>query len=95
MRTQSDELSIQKQQTEKFSQEIITASKNAHDNEQKINSVTTQVTENMNKIQKYWDTQVNETVDTISLFQHNLNENIDIVSEGLEKINEQFELSIF
>ncbi len=93
MRSQADEFSTQQKQTEKFSQEVIDTSKQVKKHEKEINEVTTHVKENMSKIQKYWDNQVIETVDTISLFQHNLSENINFASEGLDKISEQKEIS--
>jgi chromosome segregation ATPase len=93
MRTQATELSTQQKQTEQFSKEVIHTSKKVKEHEKEINDVTSHVKENMSKIQKYWDNQVNETVDTISLFQHNLSENINMASEGLEKINEQKDIS--
>jgi len=93
MRSQASQLSIQQQETEKFSKEVIDTSKQVKEHEKEINTVSTHIQENMNKIQKYWDTQVNETVDTISLFQHNLSENINIATKGLDKINEQKTIS--
>lgn len=89
LRSQVSDLSTQQQEAKKVTQEMINASMQIKEQEEEINNVSTHVKENMSKIQKYWDTQVNETVDTISLFQHNLSENIDIASEGLVRINEQ------
>ena len=89
MRSQASEISTQKQETEKYSKEVFNTSKQVKEHEEVINTATNHVTEHMSKIQKYWDTQVEETVDTISLFQHNLSQNINIASEGLEQINQQ------
>ncbi len=89
MRSQASELSTQQQQTDKYSKEVFSTSKQVKEHEKEINDVSNHVKENMSKIQKYWDTQVDETVDTISLFQHNLSENINIASEGLKQINQQ------
>ena len=93
MRGQAADLSTQKQETEKLSKEVFETSKHVKEYEKDINTVSTNVKDNMSKIQKYWDTQVNETVDTISLFQHKLSENIDNASKGLDKINEQKTIS--
>jgi len=93
MRSQAGQLSTQQKEAEKFSKEVFNTSKQVKEHEKEITSVSTYLSENMEKIQKYWDTQVNETVDTISLFQHNLSENINIASEGLDKINEQKTIS--
>ena len=93
MRSQADELSSQQEQTKKYSKELVDSSERAKEHEQQIDTVTTKVSENMTKIQKYWDSQVNETVDMISLFQHNLSENVELASEGLEKINQKKAIS--
>lgn len=89
MRNQANELSIHKKESEISAKNIIETSRKVKKHEKEINQLTDHVSENMGKIQKYWDQQVSETVDTISLFQHNLNQNIDVASEGLEKLNEQ------
>lgn len=93
MRSQADTLSSQKQETERFTQEVIETSKHVKEHEKEINAASTHVKENMGKIQKYWDNQVNETIDTISLFQHKLTENIEFASSDLEKISEQKSVS--
>ncbi len=93
MRTQASELSLKQKETEQFTNEIIDTSKQVKEHEKEINDVATHVSDNMGKIQKYWDNQVNETVDTISLFQHQLSENINIANEDLEKIKQQKGLS--
>ena len=93
MRTQASELAVQQKETEQFTNEIIQTSKQVKEHEKEIDDVTTHVSENMSKIQKYWDNQVNDTVDTISLFQHKLSENINIANEDLEKIKQQKGLS--
>lgn len=93
MRSQADSLSNQKQETEQFSKEVAETSEYVKQHEKQISEASTHVKENMSKIQKYWDNQVNETVDTISLFQHKLSENIEIANDGLDKINEQKTIS--
>lgn len=93
MRNQASELSIQQKQTEQYSRRISEASKKVKQHEKDIDVSSNQVTENMSKIQKYWDTQVNETIDTISLFQTSLKENVDVASEELGKINDQKNIS--
>jgi len=93
IRSQANELSVKQKETEQYTNKIIDTSKQVEEQQKEIDSVSNKVSENMNKIQKYWDNQVNDTVDTISLFQHNLNENISIASEELNKISEQKNIS--
>jgi len=93
MRNQASEISNQQKQTEKFSKEVVDSSKQVKECEKEINTASIHIQENMKKIQKYWDTQVDETVDTISLFQHSLSKNINIACEGLEEINQQKAIS--
>ena len=89
MRNQATELAVKQKEAEHFTKKIVGASKQVDKQQKEISTVSDKVTESMTKIQKYWDNQVNDTVETISLFQHNLNQNIDLASSGLEKINEK------
>jgi len=93
LRDQVEILEVQQQETERFSEEISNTSIQIKQQEQEINEVTVKAKDSMGKIQKYWDTQVNDTVDTINIFQHKLSDNINIANEGLERMNEQKELS--
>lgn len=93
IRNQATEISVKQKEAQHFSEKIRNTSKKVEKHEKEINTVSDKVTENMTKIQKYWDGQVNETVDTISVFQHNLKQNIDTASADLEKINEQKTIS--
>lgn len=93
LRDHAEVMEIQQQQSEQYSKEIADTSLQVKQTEHVINEVTVQAKDNMEKIQKYWDNQVSETVDTIGLFQHKLNDNINVANEGLERINEQKELS--
>ncbi len=93
MRNQSSKLELQQKETEHYSKKIAESSKKVKQYEKDLGTVSDKVSENMTKIQKYWDGQVNETVDTISLFQHSLKENINVATEELDKINEQKTIS--
>lgn len=93
MRNQASELSVNQKETQHYTKKIIETSKKVEESEKEVEEVSNKVSENMTRIQKYWDSQVNETVDTISLFQHSLKENINIASEELDKINQQKSIS--
>lgn len=89
IRTQADEISKHQAQNDKYSKDIVLSAEKAKEHEKQLDEVSSKVSDDMTKIQQFWGSQVNETVDIISSFQHNLSENIDLASEGLEKINQK------
>ena len=93
IRNQATEFSTQQKVAEKFSKDIIEASEVVKQREEDIDSITDQLSGNMNEIRSYWSEQVDETVSTMQQFHRNLNENINLASDNLEKMDQQKSIS--
>ncbi len=93
MRNQATEFSTQHKVSEKFSQEIFETTEKIKQKQQEVETASANVSRQFEKIQSFWDAQVQETVSTIHQVQENLGENLRTVDQGIDKMQQQKAIS--
>ena len=93
MKNQSSEFGAQKMLVQKHTKDVLDSTVVIKSKERELIKVSDEVSERMDDIQAYWETQLHDTVSTIKQLQTGLDKNVDKVDNSLEMMSRQKELS--
>lgn len=89
LRIQASDLTNQKKLIDEESEKIKESSEKIREQEKELSEVSQTVSHRMDKIQSYWNVQLQDTVSTIHKVQSGLDENLNKVDADLETIQHQ------
>jgi len=93
LRSQSSEVADTRDRIASREREIGFSLENAHLHQHELEQVAKNVSKRMTEIQSYWDDQLRDTVSAIHKVQSSLDENLNKVDDGLEKMHRQKAMS--
>ena len=93
MINQAEEFHLKREEVEEYANDIVAISKRIQLQEEKLIQSSNSISERMNKIQSYWDTQLSNTASTIQEVQTNLDKTLNLVDQDLGTLQEQKQLS--
>jgi len=93
VREQATEIEVKQEKINSQEKDIDTTFGRVKEQQRELEKVTHNVGERMTKIQTYWDEQLRDTVSAIQQVQSGLNQNLEKVDDGLDKMQRQKDMS--